>query len=94
MGEVEALFCDRLSCGRTSFYDHYRDFLPFVHTGMRKVRAGEYVPAGLRLREDVARELVRVAEAGYWVDYASGDLLGEKPHLYPPAARRAARLAA
>lgn len=84
LGEVETLFCDRLGINRTSYFESVRPWLPVVYTRMVPIRGerGRYRMGSPRLRADIAAELVAVAEAGLWPEYADGSLRDQNPHLY------------
>lgn len=92
IGEVEALFCDRLGVHRSTFYESHRPWLPFVYTRVRPIpgQPGAFEKGSPRLRSDVARELVELAAGGLWAEYVQRELLGELPHLYPRKLRQAA----
>ena len=92
IGEVEALFCDRLGIHRSTFFESHRPFLPFVYTRVRPVKGkpGEFKRGSPRLRVDVAEACVELAAAGLWAEYAAGELLDERPELYPRSMRAAA----
>ena len=97
IGEVETLFCDELGVGRATFYRGHRPFLPVVYTALTptgtpdpKTGRRRYKRGGVRVRRDVALELVELVKQGDWLAYASGEMLDERPELYPRADRQAA----
>ena len=97
IGEVTTLFTDRLGIHTSTFYESFRDFIPFVYTRLRPTGGRnpdgtrEYVPGSPRLRADVAEALVRIAAAGQWPAYVTGAFKEDRPELYAkPAAAKAA----
>lgn len=82
IGQVEALFCDRLGIAHSTFYESFRDQLPFVYTRTRR-EGKALVQSRPRLREDVAQGLIQIAENGLWGEYVTGALLDAYPKLYP-----------